>query len=147
MNSNIEQGELFSDSLLTEIKEKFYHVEFDPIQNKKRIFFDNSGGAFRLKAAIDKFKQLDELPDCPEHGNKTATWLMDIQKEGYKSIETMLNFDSGSIVTSYTASMVMFDMVRVVMENIPGGNVVTTMLEHPSAYDAMVFYAEKMVKN
>ena len=143
MNSNIEQGELFSDSLLTDIKEKFYHVDFDPIQNKKRIFFDNSGGAFRLKAAIDKFKQLDELPDCPEHGNKTATWLMDIQKEGYKSIETMLNFDSGSIVTSYTASMVMFDMVRVVMENIPGGNVVTTMLEHPSAYDAMVFYAEK----
>jgi len=143
MKSNIEQGELFSDSLLKEIKEKFYHIDIDPIQNKKRIFFDNSGGAFRLKAASNIFKQLDELPDCPEHGNKTAIWLMDIQKEGYKSIETMLNFNTGSIVTSYTASMVMFDMVRLVMENIPGGNVVTTMLEHPSAYDAMVFYAEK----
>ncbi|MDN2664101.1 aminotransferase class V-fold PLP-dependent enzyme [Psychromonas sp. 14N.309.X.WAT.B.A12] len=143
MKSNIEQGEFFSDSLLKEIKEKFYHVDIDPIQNKKRIFFDNSGGAFRLKSASNKFKQLDELPDCPEHGNKTATWLMDIQKEGYRSIKTMLNFDTGSIVTSYTASMVMFDMVRLVMENIPGGNVVTTMLEHPSAYDAMVFFAEQ----
>ncbi|PAT63552.1 aminotransferase [Psychrobacter sp. JB193] len=37
--------------------------------------------------------------------------------------------------------MVMFDMVRTVMENVPGGNVVTTLLEHPSAYDSMVSYA------
>jgi len=146
MNSNVQQGEFFSDSLVKEIKDKFYHVDIDPIKNKKRIFFDNSGGAFRLKAASNIFKKLDELPDCPEHGNETAKWLMDVQKEGYKSIETMLNIDSGSIVTSFTASMVMFDMVRIVMENIPGGNVVTTMLEHPSAYDAMVFYAEKTGK-
>ncbi len=146
MTYNIQQGEFFSDSMVKEIKERFYHVDIDPIQNKKRIFFDNSGGAFRLKAASQIFKKLDELPDCPEHGNQSAKWLMDIQKDGYKTIETILNTDSGSIVTSLTASMVMFDMVRAVMENVPGGNVVTTMLEHPSAYDAMVYYAEKTGK-
>ena len=146
MSYNEQQGEFFSDSLVKEIKDKFYHVDIDPITNKKRLFYDNSGGAFRLKAASETFRKLDELPDCPEHGNETAKWLMDIQKEGYQSIETMLNIDSGSIVTSLTASMVMFDMVRAVMENVPGSNVVTTMLEHPSAYDAMVSYAEKTGK-
>jgi selenocysteine lyase/cysteine desulfurase len=128
-------------SLSKEIKDKFYHVDVDPINKTKRLFFDNSGGAFRLKAASNTFKALDELPDCPEHGNTTAKWLMDIQEEGYRSIETILNINTGSIVTSLTASMVMFDMVRTVMENVPGGNVVTTLLEHPSAYDAMVSYA------
>ncbi|MGP9558180.1 aminotransferase class V-fold PLP-dependent enzyme, partial [Psychrobacter sp. AOP7-A1-24] len=131
----------FNELLSKEIKDKFYHVDIDPINKIKRLFFDNSGGSFRLKAASNVFKKLDELPDCPEHGNTTAKWLMDIQEEGYRSIETILNVDTGSIVTSLTASMVMFDMVRTVMENIPGSNVVTTMLEHPSAYDAMVSYA------
>jgi len=141
MRENVEQGQLFNELLSKEIKDKFYHVDIDPINKTKRLFFDNSGGSFRLKAASNVFKKLDELPDCPEHGNTTAKWLMDIQEEGYRSIETILNVDTGSIVTSLTASMVMFDMVRTVMENIPGSNVVTTMLEHPSAYDAMVSYA------
>ncbi|MGO2386419.1 MAG: aminotransferase class V-fold PLP-dependent enzyme [Psychrobacter sp.] len=141
MRENVEQGQLFNELLSKEIKDKFYHVDIDPINKIKRLFFDNSGGSFRLKAASNVFKKLDELPDCPEHGNTTAKWLMDIQEEGYRSIETILNVDTGSIVTSLTASMVMFDMVRTVMENIPGSNVVTTMLEHPSAYDAMVSYA------
>ena len=146
MKHKLAQGEFFSDSLIKEIKEKFYHVDIDPISNKRRLFFDNSGGSFRLKAANDVFKKLDELPDCPEHGNKTAKWLMDVQKEGYQSIETILNGTSGSVVTSLTASMVMFDMIRAVLENIPGKNVVTTALEHPSAYDAMVSYAQKTGK-
>lgn len=142
MKYNIEQGELFSESLSEMIKDKFYHVDIDPINKTKRLFFDNSGGSFRLKAASNIFKELDELPDCPEHGNTTAKWLMDIQEEGYRSIETILNIDKGSIVTSLTASMVMFDIVRTVMENVPGNNVVTTLLEHPSAYDAMASYAK-----
>jgi len=142
MKYNIEQGELFSKSLSEMIKDKFYHVDIDPINKTKRLFFDNSGGSFRLKAASNIFKELDELPDCPEHGNTTAKWLMDIQEEGYRSIETILNIDKGSIVTSLTASMVMFDIVRTVMENVPGSNVVTTLLEHPSAYDAVASYAK-----
>ncbi|WP_208855343.1 aminotransferase class V-fold PLP-dependent enzyme [Psychrobacter alimentarius] len=141
MKDNIEQGQLFDELLSKEIKDKFYHVDVDPINKTKRLFFDNSGGSFRLKAASHAFTKLDELPDCPEHGNTTAKWLMDIQEEGYRSIETILNTNTGSIVTSLTASMVMFDMVRTVMENVPGGNVVTTLLEHPSAYDSMVSYA------
>lgn len=141
MKDNIEQGQLFDELLSKEIKDKFYHVDVDPINKTKRLFFDNSGGSFRLKAASNAFTKLDELPDCPEHGNTTAKWLMDIQEEGYRSIETILNTNTGSIVTSLTASMVMFDMVRTVIENVPGGNVVTTLLEHPSAYDSMVSYA------
>lgn len=116
------------------------------LNQKNRLFFDNSGGAFRLKSANNISKKMDEYPDCPEHGNITAKWLMEIQNKGYKSIKTMLNFDSGEIVTSYTASTVMFNMVKTVIENISGKNIVTTALEHPSSYDAVVTYAKKYKK-
>ena len=106
MQHKSPQGKLFSDALTKAIKAKFYHVDTDPITNKKRLFFDNSGGSFRLKAANDIFTKLDQLPDCPEHGNQTAKWLMEIQEAGYQSIETILNSKGGSIVTSLTASMV-----------------------------------------
>lgn len=146
MNSNLNKGELFKDELLDEIKNKFYYVDYDPIADKRRIFFDNAGGSFRLKKANKAFKQLDELPDCPEHSNYSAKYLYDTQKKAEADIFTMLNVSSGSILTSLSASMVMFDMVKAIIENIPGENVVTTALEHPSSYDAVMTFAKNTNK-
>jgi selenocysteine lyase/cysteine desulfurase len=146
MENSLKQGKLFDEFLIKKIKSKFHNVDLDPVTGKERLFFDNSGGSFRLKAAIETFSKLDQLPDCPEHENQTAKHLMSLQKEGYESIKTILNYKSGSIVTSLTASMVMSDMVRAITNNIPGGNIVTTALDHPSAYDAATTYAERSGK-
>ncbi len=146
MNEKNNQGQLFDNQLTKEIKEMFYHVDEDPILNKRRIFFDNAGGSLRLKRANDAFKNIDQLPDCPEHSNYTAKWLLDVQEKAFEDIKTIFNAKSGSIVSSLTASMVIFDMNRAIIENVTGTNVVTTALEHPSAYDSVVFYAEKMGK-
>ncbi|WP_313346602.1 aminotransferase class V-fold PLP-dependent enzyme [Sedimentibacter sp.] len=146
MNDKINQGELFNEQLSKEIKELFHHVDEDPILNKRRIFFDNAGGSLRLKKANDALKEVDELPDCPEHSNYTAKWLLEVQKKASEDIKTIFNAKSGSIITSLTASMVIFEMNRAIIENVSGNNVVTTALEHPSAYDSVVSYAEKMGK-
>ena len=37
----------------------------------------------------------------------------------------------------------MFQMVQTVAENVEGTNFVTTVLEHPSAFDAVAYYADK----
>lgn len=58
----------------------------------------------------------------------------------------ILNAQKGSIVTTLTASQAMFDMVRAIAENVSGTNLVTSILEHPSAYDSMEYYAEKLGK-
>lgn len=146
MSKDLNKGELLSEELLKEIQEKFYHVDLDPIYNAERIFFDNAGGALRLKSANDTFKKLDELPDCSEHSNRTAKWLDNVQREGVRDLKTIFNVKSGSFVTSLTASMVMFDMARAIIENIPGTNVVTTALEHPSSFDSVTSYAKSKGK-
>ncbi|MBV7275146.1 aminotransferase class V-fold PLP-dependent enzyme [Clostridium sp. PL3] len=145
MSKDLNKGELFSDELLKEIKDKFYNVDSDP-RKGTRLFFDNAGGSFRLKSALEVFQEIDSLPDCPERVHDTALYLQKIQEDGTNDIRTILNVKNGSIVTSLTASQVMFQIVGTIAENIPGTNMVTTVLEHPSAFDSMKYYADKTNK-
>lgn len=139
------KGDFFSEALMREVVARFHHVERD-MDGRERLFFDNAGGSFRLKAALDAYAQIDALPDCPERIHERARYLQDVQARGESDIRTILNAEGGSIYASLTASGAMFDMVRAIMENVPGTNAVTTVLEHPSSYDAMTLYAERTGK-
>lgn len=141
MNS-FPYGQFFSGELQEVIKSKFFFVDEDPYIGK-RLFFDNAGGAFRLKSTIEDFSQIDSIPDCPERAHKMALKLQEVQKRGTDDIRVIMNASGGSILTGLTASQIMFDMVGAVAENVPGNNMVTTVLEHPSAFDAMQYYSEK----
>lgn len=147
MDDKKNRGELFDEKLMKQIRERFLHVEEDPVLKEKRLFFDNAGGSIRLKAANEAFKKVDEMPDCPEHSNKSALELAAIQAKGTEDVlRVVFNAKTGSLVTSLTASMAIFEMTRAIIENVPGTNVVTTKLEHPSAYDAVVLNAQRCGK-
>jgi selenocysteine lyase/cysteine desulfurase len=136
-------GLAFSEELIKEVKSKFYHVDEDPFIGK-RLFFDNAGGAFRLKKAVEKYEEIDPIPDCPERIHRMALYLQEIQKKGEDDIRVILNAkNGGSIISSLTASQVMFQIVGKIAENVKGTNMVTSVLEHPSAFDAVEYYAEK----
>ncbi|MCA8232788.1 aminotransferase class V-fold PLP-dependent enzyme [Burkholderia cenocepacia] len=139
------RGALFPDALMQQIKSRFHHVDRD-VDGRERLFFDNAGGSFRLKAAVDAYARIDALPDCPERIHARALDLQAIQSRGEDDVRTILNAQGGTVYASLTASGAMFDMVRAIMENVPGTNAVTTVLEHPSSYDAMTVYAERTGK-
>ncbi|RKE34721.1 selenocysteine lyase/cysteine desulfurase [Paraburkholderia sp. BL23I1N1] len=136
------RGEFFSEPLMEEIKGRFHHVDADA-DGQRRLFFDNAGGSFRLKAAVDSLSALDTVPDNPERIHGRALRLQEVMARGESDIQTILNARDGSIFTALTASETMFDMVRAIMENVPGGNAVTTILEHPSSFDSMKMYCER----
>ncbi|RST55310.1 aminotransferase class V-fold PLP-dependent enzyme [Variovorax sp. MHTC-1] len=142
---NIAEGELFSGALMKEVKSRFHYVDHD-MNGRERLFFDNAGGSFRLKAAVDQFARIDALPDCPERIHELAVFLQQVQARGTEDLRTILNARGGSVYASLTASGGMFDMVRAVAENVRGTNMVTTVLEHPSSFDAMSLYAERTGK-
>lgn len=136
-------GLLFSPEIMTQVQDKFLYIDEDKFVGK-RLFFDNAGGSFRLKSIGQVFQDLDAIPDCPERIHKMALYLQDVQKKGEDDIRLILNApDDGSIITSLTASQVMFQMVGTIAETVPGTNIVTTVLEHPSAFDAVEYYAKK----
>ncbi|MBU9267189.1 aminotransferase class V-fold PLP-dependent enzyme [Burkholderia gladioli] len=141
-----ERGAFFPETLMTEIRSRFHHVDRD-IDGRERLFLDNAGGSFRLKAAVEAWARVDALPDCPERIHARALDLQAIQADGEADVRTILNAVGGSVYPSLTASGAMFEMVRAIMENVPGGNAVTTILEHPSSYDAMAYYAQRTGKS
>lgn len=143
--SDVSNGVLFSDKLVAEIKDLFCYVDHDPTVGQ-RLFFDNAGGSFRLKKAVERFREIDAIPDCPERSHKMALFLQKIQEKGTNDVKIILNAKGGSVFTSLTASQAMFEMVRAIAENVGGSNMVTSVLEHPSAYDPMEYYAKRTGK-
>lgn len=139
---NADKGELFSDALMQEVKNRFHYVDHD-MSGRERLYFDNAGGSFRLKAAVEQFARIDALPDNPERIHELALFLQEVQAKGTDDVRTILHAKGGSVYASLSASGGMFDIVRAIAEAIPGTNMVTTVLEHPSSFDAMSLYAER----
>ena len=137
-----EHGKLFPGTLMEQIKNSFYHVDSD-LNGRRRLFFDNAGGSFRLRKAVETYADISATPDCAERIHNTAVYLQGIESQGKQDFRMMLNVDGGTVYTSLTASKAMFDMVRVISENVSGTNMVTTILEHPSSYDAMELNAAR----
>ncbi|SFD99884.1 aminotransferase class V-fold PLP-dependent enzyme [Paracidovorax konjaci] len=135
-------GRLFGPALMAAVRERFLHVERDH-QGRERIYFDNAGGSLRLRAAVERFAEVDAVPDNTERIHDTARELQGVQARGADDLRMLLNARGGSVYAALTASGAMFDLVRAVAENVPGTNMVTTVLEHPSAYDAMDRYARQ----
>lgn len=146
MSDNYKNGQLMPAELTAQVREKYHFVDMDPFTKKKRLFFDNSGGSFRLKAASDAFKQVDDLPNCGGHGGAASDYLDSLRGQACQDISTMFNAEGGCIVTSMTASIIIFDVSEAIIANVPGTNVVTTELEHPSAFDGCAVPAEKYGK-
>ena len=134
---------MFTEEELAEIRAKFYYVDED-YYGRKRLFFDNAGGSLRLKKAEEAFHRIDSMPDASEHSNSLALELAALEDRGRDDIKHVIfNAKSGTIYPTYTASQIAMEMVRVILENAKGTNVVTTMLEHPSVFDAARMYSEK----
>lgn len=140
------KGEVFNKELLGEIREKFAYIDFDPLKQEKRLFFDNAGGSFRLKSANETFAKFDLIPNCPMREHETSIYLTEVEQKGIDDTRIIFNAKEGSIATYLTASQAIFEITSLIAENIDGTNIVTTVLEHPSAFDAAKFYADKSGK-
>lgn len=135
----------FDEGLLREIRARFWHVEKDCF-GRKRIFFDNAGGSLRLKDAAAARAEMERIGECPERTNDIAAWLQEIKEQGVNDLKKVIfgGDETGAIAAELTPSQVMYRIVRAIVENVPGKNVVTTSLEHPSAYDSAKVYAGRM---
>lgn len=143
---NLEERELsFDEKLLSEIREKFWRIDMDG-EGKQRLFFENAGGSLRLKAVTEISDELNKYPDCYAREHKDSKTLQRYEARGKEDLRILLNAGEGAIVTDLTASALMFKITGPMVEFGKGSNIVTSVLEHPSAYDACRYYADKFGK-
>ena len=134
---------MFSAEELKEIREQFYYTDRD-CYGRERLFFDNAGGSLRLKKGEEAFHRIDSIPDASEHSNSLALELAALEDKGREDLmKVIFNAKHGALYPSFTASQIVMEVVRVIMEHAEGTNVVTTRLEHPSVYDAATYYSAK----
>lgn len=141
-----DDGLLFSEDLTREIKDKFYYVDADP-EFGERLFFENSGGSLRLKDSVIKQAECQGFADCPERTHNRSLLLKQIQLKGIDDVmHVIFGAKGGALLTEMTASQVMFQIVGTILENCPGDNAVASVMEHPSAFDAVAYYCNKTGK-
>ena len=140
---NTYRDRMFTGKELEEIRSKFYYADRDAY-GRERLFFDNAGGSLRLKKAEEVFRRIDSMPDASEHSNSLALELSKIEEKGREDIKKVIfGAEGGTIYPTYTASQIAMEMICLITENASGTNVVTTLLEHPSVYDAAAYNSRK----
>jgi len=111
------EGKLFSEELMEKVRSKFHHVDSDPLRPGRRIYFDNAGGAFRLKSVLEAFYAMDSMPDCPERVHQTANYMNDVMRKAEDDIRIIFNAKKeGEIITMLTASQVIFSLTGTIVK-------------------------------
>ena len=94
----------FSDALQQQIRQRFLNVDHDH-RGRERLYFDNAGGSFRLKAAVERFAQIDAIPDNAERIHDVAEELKAIQAKAIDDVCVILNAQGGSVYANQVANI------------------------------------------
>ncbi|MBF0290235.1 MAG: aminotransferase class V-fold PLP-dependent enzyme [SAR324 cluster bacterium] len=139
-------GKLFSPELLSEIRDRFIGVDGDELSGP-RLAFDSAAGALKLKTLPPLVAQENSIPGQLIHDFDPVTVrVKEIIKKGEEDLRIFLNAKDGIIYPAFAAGEVLWRITMAAVEYIPGSNIVTTNLEHPSSYDSMRRAAEKFAK-
>lgn len=129
--------------LLDEIRARFAHVETCPFAGP-RIFFENAGGALRLKSVIETSAAYAGYPDNQGRANPASQALMAAIEKGRQDMRTFVNAPGGQVFVGESGTEVLFRLVRTAALGAEaGGSMLCSTLEHPASRSAMTRWAKE----
>ncbi len=127
--------------LLDEVRARFAHVEACPFDGP-RIFFENAGGALRLKSVIETSATYAGYPDNQGRDNPASKALMATIDRGRADMRTFLNAPGGEVFVGESGTEVLFRLIRTAALGAkPSGIMLGSTLEHPASRSAMARWA------
>ena len=127
---------MFDNELMSQIRDRFCHVDTCPYQGP-RIFFENAGGGLTLKSVVEVNTQLAGIPDNQGRDNPASHELVRIIAEARDNMRTFLGVKDGPVFTGESGTELIFRMVRAAALGSPaGGNMIGSTLEHPATVSA-----------
>src|SRR5208282_1187245 len=108
-----------------EIRERFCHVESDPVVGS-RIYLESAGGSLTLKRVVEVVSQQTALPDNAGRANPTSREIERLTAKGEEDVRTLLGARAGAILVGESTTGNAFRVLTPIIHNIPGSNVVTT---------------------
>lgn len=138
-------GRLFSADLMSEIRDRFLYVDWDPYSGK-RVYFDAASGSLRPKSVIEAMARETCLPDQQGRANPGSAHSVEVTAKGIADLKIFFGARSGEIVPGWSSSHVLYRLINAILSTIPGSNVVTTGLDHASVRSAITQFSKKYGK-
>lgn len=125
-----------NDDLITEIRDRFAHVDHCPEQGD-RIFFENAGGALTLKSAVETSTRFAATPDNQGRDNPASHELVRVINKSKADIRTFIGAKEGPVFVGESGTELLFRLISAAILGAPeGGEVVGSTLEHPASVSA-----------
>lgn len=128
--------------LITEIRDRFEHVDSCPFQGP-RVFFENAGGALTLKSAVETSAKFAAIPDNQGRDNPAAHALVEVINKAKGDMGVFMNASTGQFIAGESGTELLFRMIRTACVNAPkGSKVIGSSIEHPASRSAARRWAE-----
>ncbi|KUF10391.1 aminotransferase class V-fold PLP-dependent enzyme [Pseudoponticoccus marisrubri] len=130
----------FDDALLTEIRDRFAHVERCPFTGE-RIFFENAGGALTLNEVVETSARLAAIPDNQGRDNPASHALVEVIAQAREDVRTFFDAPGGAVVFGESGTELLFRLIRDACLGAAPGPVVGSTVEHPASRSACARWA------
>lgn len=128
--------------LMEAVRDRFAHVDTCPFEGP-RVFFENAGGALRLKSVVETSATYAGYPDNQGRDNVASKALMEVIAKGKADMALFFGTDRGRVFVGESGSEVLFRLIRTAALGAPeGGEILGTTLEHPASRSAAARWAE-----
>jgi len=129
--------------LMAAVRDRFAHIDTCPFEGP-RVFFENAGGALRLKTVVETSAAYASYPDNQGRPNVASQALMAAIDKGKADMRLFLNAATGVVFVGESGSEVLFRLVRNAATGAePGGVMLRSTLEHPAMGSAMIHWAQQ----
>lgn len=126
---------MFTDSLLTDVRSRFAHVDSCPFQGP-RIFFENAGGALTLNSVVETSTKFAAIPDNQGRDNPAAHALVDAINRAKADMATFFGASSGQFFVGESGTELTFRLLRAMILGARPGPVLGSTVEHPASRSA-----------
>ncbi len=128
--------------LLEAVRGRFAHVDTCPFEGP-RVFFENAGGALRLKSVIDTSAAYAGYADNQGRDNPASKALMAAIDRGRADMRVFFNAQGGQVFVGESGTEVLFRLARTAALGArAGGVMIGSTLEHPASASAMTRWAD-----
>ena len=134
---------MINDTLLTDIRSRFAHVEACPFTGP-RVFFENAGGTLTLSSVVETSARFAAIPDNQGRANGAAQALMDIIARARAAGADFFNAHEGQVIVGESGTELLFRLVRTAVTRQGRGVVLGSTVEHPASRSAAAHWAGVM---
>lgn len=136
------QENFFARPVQDAIRERFLHAASDPFSGP-RIYLENAGGGLTLKTVIEADARISSLPDNAGRDNPASREVGRVIEAGKADVARLLNARDGTILSDQSTTACAFRILDAAATGVRGTNVVCTLLDHASFYDAAAVVASR----